>query len=102
MKKLSKKEHKAYTERRRVQVPALQTTHEKAERKEEGMRVGGGEKERDGGARVRGPGFFLYLQNLQIAQRSESSIFDAADVVAVQLPAPSTQTHTQTHTHTHT
>lgn len=35
----------------------------------------------------------LYSQNLQIAQRSESSIFDAADVVAVQLPA---------HTHTHT
>lgn len=33
----------------------------------------------------------MYLQNLQIAQRSESSIFDAADVVAVQLPAP--QTH---------
>lgn len=45
--------------------------------------------------------FFLYLQNLQIAQRSESSIFDAADVVAVQLPAPSTQTRTQAHTHAH-
>lgn len=36
--------------------------------------------------------FSVYLQNLQIAQRSESSIFDAADVIAVQLPAP--QTHT--------
>lgn len=35
--------------------------------------------------------FEMYSQNLQIAQRSESSIFDAADVVAVQLPAP--QTH---------
>lgn len=38
-------------------------------------------------------GSLLYSQNLQIAQRSESSIFNAADVVAVQLPAAHTQTH---------
>lgn len=51
---------------------------------------GGGEEERQRSVRV----FFeMYSQNLQIAQRSESSIFDAADVVAVQLPAPQTHTY---------
>lgn len=54
-------------------------------------------REREG----RAPEFFLYLQNLKIAQRSESSIFDAADVVAVQLPAPQTHTaNTRRCTHT--
>lgn len=50
--------------------------------------------------------FEMYSQNLQIAQCSESSIFDAADVVAVQLPAPQThisgtQKGKQTYTRTH-
>lgn len=84
-------------------MPASQTTQELGKSGKEGMRGGGG-----GGGERRSQsertGVFLYLQNLQIAQRSESSIFDAADVVAVQLPAPCIQTHTrrQIHTHIHT
>ena len=83
-------------------MPASQTTQEQGERGKEGMRGGrggGGGERRSQSERT---GVFLYLQNLQIAQRSESSIFDAADVVAVQLPAPRIQTHRQIHTHTYT
>lgn len=68
--------------------PHFTATHEQEERREETD-----ERRR---SRV-GSTDFLYLQNLQIAQCSESSIFNAADVVAVQLSACA-HTHTQTHT----
>ena len=109
MKKQNKTANTADSERRRVQDRfLLHRRHMKRGREEKrGPMRGGG---RGGGERWRSQsertGVFLYLQYLQIAQRSESSIFDAADVVAVQLPAPCTQTHTHTHRrtdkHTHT
>ena len=44
----------------------------------------------------------VYSQDLQIAQCPKCSIFNAADVVAVQLPAEHTQSRTHAHTQTRT
>ena len=69
-------------------------------RRERGEERTNGEEMRD----TSGGEWTVYSQDLQIAQCPKCSIFNAADVVAVQLPTEHTEsrTHTQTHTHTHT